>query len=57
MIDRKNMKAPLSRREKVVLWLIMLAIRILAPWEYEYQFTEVVKEITTLVGATEEVKA
>ena len=54
MIDRKNMKAPLSIRERLVLWLIMLAIRILAPWEYEHQFTEVVQEIVTLVKGTEE---
>ncbi len=53
MIDRTQIKAKLSTRERIVLWFILLAIRILAPWQFEHQFKELVQEIQGLITGIE----
>ncbi len=57
MINRTNMKAEISTRERVVLWLILLMVRILAPWEYEHQFEGVIGELTAILKERSEREA
>lgn len=39
------MKSEFSYREKLVVILIVLLIKIIKPWEYDHQFTEFWKQI------------
>lgn len=49
MIDRTHIKSRLTIREKVVLWLVLLMIRIIAPWQYEHQAKEIISEIVNIL--------
>lgn len=41
--------SPLSRRERLVVYLILLLVRILQPWEYEHEFKATLEEVSTLL--------
>lgn len=49
MFDRNHIKTPLTIRERLVIWFVLLIVRVLAPWEYEHQFKEVIGEITDIL--------
>lgn len=48
ILDPSSLRKPLSIRERLALYLILMAVRMLAPWEYEHQFKEVVGDIGTI---------
>lgn len=48
MSDDKN-KRPLSTREKMVIQICMLMLRIIGPWEYDHQFKPIFDGINDLM--------
>lgn len=38
-------KEPITKRERITIWLILMAIQILSPWEYEHQFKDIIAAI------------
>jgi hypothetical protein len=39
----------LTTREKIVIWLILWAIQILAPWDYSHEHKEHIEALRNLV--------
>ena len=44
-IDTEEVQRPLSRREKVGIWILLLIFRIVMPCKYTHQIDAVVKAI------------
>ena len=44
---KKEPLPPLSKREKLAVYVLLFLVRILAPWDYESQYKEVISAIET----------
>jgi uncharacterized protein YfkK (UPF0435 family) len=42
-----------NTKEKLAIKLIILAVKILQPWKYEHQFTELLKDIDDTMAEKE----
>lgn len=45
----KNSTTPLTIREKLACLLVLTLVKMIQPWEYEHQFTELLTEIKSLL--------
>lgn len=43
---------PLSTREQMVIWILLLAIKILKPTDYSHEYTKELDEVKRLLGET-----
>jgi len=50
----KDKDKPLTIREKVAILLVFYMLKIVAPYEYEYQFTSFYDEIKELIKTKEQ---
>ena len=49
----KEMRTRINQRERIALWLIVFALRIVAPWEYDHQYKECLERLDEVLKDNE----
>lgn len=48
-MDKQSPETPLSVREKLFIKFTMMLLKMLRPYEYEHQYTEIYKDIDRIL--------